>query len=534
MVSLGTGIEYSNPIIPGFAPDPSVVFVDGTFFLCTSSFHVFPGLPLYASKDLKTWSHIGNALNRHSQLSLQGADTHHVPLESGFGMVATMGIFAPTIRHHRGAFYITATSTRVEGGRHITDNFIITTSNIWKNAWSDPIYFEFEGIDTSLFFDDDDRAYVQGSWMTGLGKQPAATIKQAEINVATGKLLSDLKEIWSGWAKFDTEGPHVYKVWGYYYLLAAEGGTFENHMLTVSRSTNIWGPYENCEANPILTAAGTEEYIQNVGHGELFQDADSEWWAAVLGVRKQADGSLGLGRESFLSPVDWPECGWPTVRQPQMTFERETRRTMEHSTDLVSPPKSPPFVDDVYIRDHDESMYQYSDAGKLISLQPSLTNLSSAVESPTFLGRRQRFLTGTANTHLDLSNLQHSGSSFSAGIALYKDPMRFASLGYKFDTNEIAFHIQNSATGLSTYQTQKLPSSAKELELQIIAKPLVYQFCVKVQGKSSEWYKVGQVEAKDLDARDFTGPMFGLFAHTDTADREHGWVRFRDFLLRSE
>ncbi|PNH46447.1 hypothetical protein VD0004_g1665 [Verticillium dahliae] len=128
-------------------------------------------------------------------------------------------------------------------------------------------------------------------------KQPTATIKQIEINATTGKALSEAIEIWTGWAKYDTEGPHIYKVDGYYYLLAAEGGTFEHHMLTIARSTNIWGPYESADTSPIMTADGKDEYIQNIGHGDLFQDRYGRWWAAVLGVRKQEDGYLGLGRE---------------------------------------------------------------------------------------------------------------------------------------------------------------------------------------------------------------------------------------------
>ncbi|CRK26658.1 hypothetical protein BN1708_014624 [Verticillium longisporum] len=412
MGSLGRAVDYSNPIVPGFSPDPSVVFVDGTFFLCTSSFHVFPGLPIYASKDLKEWTHIGNALNRQSQLSLKKAGTIHVTLDTGFPLVGTLGIVAPSIHRHKGTFYIVTTSTHHSGSCKCA-NFIISTENIWGNRWSDPVYFDCNGIDTSLFFDDNDRVYVRRSWMLRRDKQPTATIKQIEFDITTGKALSEAIEIWTGWAKYDTEGPHIYKVDGYYYLLAAEGGTFEHHMLTIARSTNIWGPYESADTNPIMTADGKDEYIQNIGHGDLFQDRDGRWWAAVLGVRKQEDGYPGLGRESFLSPVDWPRGGWPVVRQPRMSFSREASLFMVSRPPLTAPP----FVEDLYIRDYDPSKYRHTDDGKTITLTRSRTDFTSPVDTCTFLGRRQRSLDSTASTLITAIE-GPLGKSVQAGLAL--------------------------------------------------------------------------------------------------------------------
>ncbi|KAI9162769.1 Non-reducing end alpha-L-arabinofuranosidase [Paramyrothecium foliicola] len=534
MGSVAKDLVYSNPIVPGFAPDPSVVFVDGTFFLCTSSFHVFPGLPIYASRNLQEWTHIGNALNRHSQLSLQNANTVHLPLDTGFSMVGTTGIVAPSIHHHKGIFYIVTTNTTVEGEKYETKNFIISCKDIWSNEWSDPVYFEFNGIDTSLFFDDDDRVYVQGSWMLRRDKQPTCTIKQAEIEISTGALLSETREIWPGWAKYDTEGPHIYKVGGYYYLMAAEGGTFEHHMLTISRSRDIWGPYESWEQNPIMTADGTDEYIQNIGHGELFQDGDGRWWAAVLGVRKHSDGTLGLGRESFLSPVDWPEGGWPTVRQPRMRFTRESVPSLISKT----PIQAPPFVEDLYIRDHDEKKYHYSSDKSKLSLVPSHAGLDSPEESCTFLGRRQRFLTGLARTRLEASqNLL--GKNIKAGLALYKDPIRFASVSYNFADSTVVFEVHNSAKGLVGTIARKF-SLESDLDLRIVASPARYTFEARQVSKEADrasekdWVEIGCMEAKALDARDFTGPILGVFAQRISGETGDEAVSFDDFGLKSQ
>ncbi|KAM0268900.1 hypothetical protein ACHAQH_009873 [Verticillium albo-atrum] len=529
MGSLSSEIEYSNPIVPGFSPDPSVVHVDGTFFLCTSSFHVFPGLPLYASKDLKEWTHIGNAFNRQLQLSLKGAGTFNIPLDTGFPLVGTLGIVAPSIHYHKGTFYIVTTNTTWEGS-YKCENFIIRTNDIWSNDWSDPVYFDFNGIDTSLFFDDDDRVYVQGSWILRRDRQPTATIKQLEIDIDTGKALSETKEIWGGWAKYDTEGPHVHKVGGYYYLLAAEGGTFEHHMLTIARSTNIWGPYESWESNPIMTADGKDEYIQNIGHGELFQDGDGRWWAAVLGVRKQEDGNLGLSRESFLSPVDWPEGGWPTVRQPKMSFTREAPSSLGDHSRLTAPP----FVEDLYIRDYDPSKYRHTDDGKTITLTPSRTDFTSPAETCTFLGWRQRSLEDTASARLVISE-GPGGKNVQAGIALYKDPIRSAHIAFDYASSSLVYTVHNSATGLSGRISRKLAGKIEEVELRIATTPLRYTFAARVRvaepkaGSEKGWIEVGSMEALALDARDFTGPILGVFAHAEDGDAEAAEVTFRDF-----
>ncbi|KAH7188037.1 xylosidase/arabinosidase [Fusarium flagelliforme] len=479
-------ITYSNPIVPGFAPDPSVVFVDGTFFLCTSSFHVFPGLPLYASKDLKEWAHIGNALHKRSQMSLRDANTIHVPLDTGFTMVATTGIVAPSIHYHEGVFYIVSTNQTFNGQDYDRHNFVIKCDDIWSNNWGDPVYFDYLGIDTSLFFHDDGRVFVQGAWHIRDDRQPTNTIKQVQIDINTGK------------------------------------------------SKDIWGPYESWDQNPIMTADGKDEYIQNIGHGSLFQDGDGRWWAAVLGVRKQPNNTLGLGRESFLSPVDWPEGGWPTVYQPRMSFERKAVPSLLPQKPL----QAPPHIEDLYIRDHDERKYRYLDDEEALHLIPSRHGLGSAIESPTFLGRRQRFLTGTGSTRIT-ADQGLTGNSIRAGISLYKDPIRFASLVYDFDSNNVVFEVHNSAAGLFGTVSRKVASGLIEVQLQIAATPSRYSFQVKEILRETEinvdkdWIEISSVETQALDARDFTGPLIGVFTQTLSKESIKGAVTFQEFMLQA-
>jgi beta-xylosidase len=284
-----------------------------------------------------------------------------------------------------------------------------------------------------------------------------------------------------------------------------------------------------------MTADGKDEYIQNIGHGALFQDGDGRWWAAVLGVRQQPNGTLGLGRESFLTPVDWPEGGWPTVRQPKMSFKREAASSLDPQTSL----QTPPHVEDLYIRDHNEKYYRYLDDETTLSLTPCRTGLDSPIESPTFLGRRQRFLTGTGYTRI-AADQDWSGKNTRAGICLYKDPIRFASLVYDFEKTTLVFEVHNSATGLSGTISRKLSSGLIEVELQITTTPSRYTFEAKETLREAKidtkngWIEIGSVETKALNARDFTGPLIGIFAQILSEESHKEAVVFKDFKLKAE
>ncbi|KAL4870406.1 glycosyl hydrolase [Aspergillus spectabilis] len=155
--------SFSNPIIPGFAPDPSIIPLEKTYFLVNSSFHVVPGLPIYASKNLRQWTQIGNAINCPSQISLHLSLVVKSPIDDDSEVIGATGLLAPTIRYHNGRFFIICTNLSVnKDPKAILQNFHIHTNNIWLSRWSDPIDYDWNGIDPSLFFEDDGRAYIQG------------------------------------------------------------------------------------------------------------------------------------------------------------------------------------------------------------------------------------------------------------------------------------------------------------------------------------------------------------------------------------
>lgn len=279
---------YENPIIRGYHPDPSVCRVGDDFYLVNSSFEFFPGVPIYHSKDLVNWKRIGSCLTRKSQVNLDNCRP------SG-------GIFAPTLRYHDGIFYMITTNVSDKG------NFIVTTDDIY-GEWSEPIWIDHGGIDPSLLFDGE-HIYYCG---TGKDDDGIDGIVVFEINPKTGEILSKKRTVTQGWSKKFAEGPHLYKINGWYYLMVAEGGTEYGHMETIFRSGDVWGPYEACPDNPILSNRNEmHNIIQCTGHADLVNDANGNWWMVCLGIRRLSYAMLhNLGRETFLIPVHWDQSGW--------------------------------------------------------------------------------------------------------------------------------------------------------------------------------------------------------------------------------
>ncbi|MDT0165626.1 glycoside hydrolase family 43 protein [Actinotalea sp. AC32] len=311
MSSVGSGPEADapdgpqartvrNPVLPGCHPDPTVCRVGDDYYLATSSFEYVPGIPLFHSRDLVHWRPIGHAVDRPEQLSLAGVRSSE-------------GLYAPTLRHHEGTFYLTSTLVGPNGSGPV-GNFVVTAQDP-AGPWSEPVWWEDEGIDPALFFDDDGRAWATG---TRESRSPQwdeqAEIWVREMDRTTLRLVGPEHVVWRGallgaaWA----EAPRLLKVEGWYHLLAAEGGTEHHHAVSVARSTRVTGPYAGNRANPVLTHRhlGRTHPVMGVGHADLVELPDRTWWAVVLGTRPYGGLYENLGRETFLVPVTW-EDGWP-------------------------------------------------------------------------------------------------------------------------------------------------------------------------------------------------------------------------------
>ncbi|OSS46878.1 hypothetical protein B5807_08992 [Epicoccum nigrum] len=507
-----------NPIIPGFAPDPSLVLVDDTYYLVNSTFHLFPGLPIYTSKDLVHWTQICNAINRPSQLSLSKSSTKINFFEDGDHMFATGGLYAPTIRHHNGTFYVVCTNVirdDTDGSGYGLQNFIVSTTDITAGKWSEPVFFDFDGIDTSLYFAADGKVWICGSKSPG----PMTRVMLFEIDMATGAKLSEEKELWSGTGGIYPEGPHVYLKNGFYYLLISEGGTYEGHSVTMARSRDILGPYEASPLNPILTAAGTDEYVQCTGHCEAFEDRDGEWWGVCLAIRKGAEKLYGLGRETFLVKGRWTEDGWlkfdrakMQVNVPGVQAEDEKRLTAARDVDLL------------YIRDPKLARYSLSSGSDTYELTASPHDLDAPDASPTFIGKRQRRIEGASSAVLATTS-----SPAKAGLAVYKDEHRFLRLFHTASpahNHKVVLQTVNKAKQINRSVEHQLDHTPNNLQFTFSYTEHEYRASIVVDG--GEVVELGRVDAVELSGKDFVGPVVGVFA---VGEGEGEKVRFGGFMV---
>ena len=521
-----SGTMSINPIIPGFAPDPSLILVDGTYYLVNSTFHLFPGLPIYTSRDLIHWHQIGNAINRPSQLSLSKASTLIHDLGNDDHLYATGGLYAPTIRHHNGTFYIVCTNIvnneDASSKESTLQNFIISSTDIHGNKWSNPVPFTFNGIDPSLFFDPvSEKAYLCGSKSPG----PSTKITLFEINVYTGEKLSDESQLWHGTGGVYPEGPHIYFRAPFYYLLIAEGGTHEHHAVTMARSETLDGPWEASPRNPVLSAADTDEYVQCTGHCEAFENRNGEWWGVCLGVRLGGwEGWYGLGRETFLTKGAWGEDGW-------LTFERVKMEGIGGDGALDAGMLDPrrkltvqEGVEWLYIRDAELRNYKVGERDVAVMAAPS--DLSSTNASPRFIGKRQRRLQGQSS--VTLLPFQDTPSALTAGIAIYKDEHRFLTLSYTASPSPfLTLRVLNKAKHIDRTHTindiEHSPTSPIDLVIRYTETHYTLYYKTEPAGEMQE---VGKVDSLDLSDKDFVGPIVGIFAVG-----EHVEVRFTQFVV---
>ena len=292
----------TNPILPGCYPDPSICRVGDDYYLVTSTFEYLPGLPVLHSRDLVTWETIGHVVDRPGQLDYSR-------------IASSGGLYAPTIRHHDGVFWVVCTLVDQRDASR-GGNFLMTATDP-AGPWSDPVWLDADGIDPSIFFDDDGRVWVHG---TRLARDPEwfhqTEVWVRELDPDSKKLVGPEHVVWKGAVKgvVWAEAPHIYKVDGTYYLMAAEGGTEFHHAESIAMSDSVTGPYVGSKGNPILTHRhlGRQHPVVGAGHADLVQAADGSWWAVLLAMRTYGGYHYPLGRETFLVPVVW-EDGWPVV-----------------------------------------------------------------------------------------------------------------------------------------------------------------------------------------------------------------------------
>ncbi len=480
---------FTNPILTGFHPDPSICRVGPDFYLVNSTFEYFPGLPIHHSKDLVHWKLIGNALDRPSQLPLKGA--------TDFG-----GLYAPTIRYWKGLFYLTCTNVSGKG------NFIVTAQDP-KGPWSEPVWMNIPDIDGSIFFDDDGKAYY-----TSQGGGERVGIKQCEFDPKTGQSIGTSRVIFNDPNEVWNEGPHLYKIKGKYYLMLAEGGTGDRHMETIHRSDSPWGPWVDCPYNPILTERDEPNSpIQCTGHADLFEAQDNSWWVVFLGVRPK-DGKSVLGRESFLAPVIWTKDGWPVVNG-------------EHHVALEMPaPKLKPFPvpsapaktlftaanlgpEWLHIRNYNPENFSLTERKGYLRIKAAKDSLDKKMEEPAFVGQRQPTFRLSVRTEMEFTPAQ-DGEEAGLCVRANDDNHYEISVG-RFDGKTLLF-ARNHVKG-QNYMVAQTPFDGGKVLLEISAAEDRYQFAWSVDGKV--WKTLAASPSADLSrekAGGFTGTAIGLYA----------------------
>lgn len=302
-------LQIHNPILPGFNPDPSIIRVGDDYYIATSTFEWYPGVQIHHSRDLVHWRLLTRPLRRASQLNMLGDPD-------------SCGIWAPCLSYDDGLFYLIYTDVKRYGrttqggntGASLRDmhNYLVTSPQI-DGEWSDPVYLNSSGFDPSLFHDDDGRKYLLNMlWDHRPGHNRFAGIVMQEYSVAERRLIGERRVIFKGTSIGFTEGPHLYKRNGYYYLLAAEGGTGWGHAVTLARSRELAGPYELHPDTYILTSRQRPDIeLQRAGHADLVETQNGETYMVHLCGRPLRNrGRCTLGRETAIQKMVWSDDGW--------------------------------------------------------------------------------------------------------------------------------------------------------------------------------------------------------------------------------
>lgn len=482
-----------SPLVPGFNPDPSVVRVDGAYYLVTSTFEYLPGIPVYRSTDLASWTQIGNVATR--------------PEQAGVADVPTGGgVWAPTIRYRDGVFHVIVTIAMSPRG------CVVFTATDPAGPWSDGTTIEgVGGIDPDLAWDDDGTAYVTFSGLHTSGEQLGEHkgIQQVRVDLAAGQALEEPRSLWSGTGLKFPEAPHLYRHDGHWYLMIAEGGTERGHGVSIARGPSPEGPFEGHPANPVLSARSTSRPVQNTGHADLVETPDRGWALVLLGMRPlgATQSFSPLGRETFGTPVSWVD-GWP---QPEPVQLAPPDGVVAEAFDFTDPAA----LDDpgwLAVRTTPGSVTSVVDGRLVVAGRVGLDD-----PRPQFVGRRQRHLTTTVSTRVD-------ASAGVGGLAVRYDEDHWFALEARAGTVTARAHLAGLA------QSWPVDVPAGEVELRIETAPAPVGLTSEAMGGDRIRLLAGDRLLVELDGRywtaetcaSFTGRVVGLYA-------AGGAVAFADF-----
>jgi len=485
---------YQNPILPGFHPDPSIVRVGEDYYMVNSSFMWFPALPISHSRDLVHWEPIGHVLTDENTAMLEDIN-------------GGCGYWAPDISYYQGRYYVTATLRRNEDHPRPRAQ-IVTSAPAPEGPWDPPAVIEENGIDPSLFVDDDGKRYM----VLNRGARLLPLSPDARTAVGPARLL------WYGDTKRASEGPRLLKKDGWYYLILAEGGTGMSHQISVGRSRTLEGPYEVCPYNPVLHQYNPDGTLQKSGHGHLVQTQNGQWYVVYLCARP-VDGMCPLGRETALDPVTWTEDGWPIVnwrkgpsaqqvkpRLPDFSPRRESMDPAAPNTLWVSP------------RQAAKAHWECNG----LSLDAHALDLDDK-NSRAGIYMRQTDLRCRFTAHIG----SETAVGQQTGVAAYYDERSFCKFGKQDGRLIIALREADGWKQLLVVE--------KDCDwLRITADGLKRQFLCSTDGENWETlYTIPRAEflcdeGKGCDKR-FTGAMFGLYAIGDAFTARFDSISYVNF-----
>jgi xylan 1,4-beta-xylosidase len=512
--------EMRNPILAGFYPDPGIVQVGEDYYIVNSTFCYYPGIPVWHSKDLVSWTQISNVIDRPGMLNFDG-------------LKLSRGVFAPTISHHDNLFYVANTCVDCGG------NFVVTAKDP-AGPWSDPVWMpDIGGIDPSLFWDTDGKLYVMNNdapeggsaydghraiWIREVDPETFESVSEP-IMIINGGARPEDKPIW-------IEGPHIYKVGESYIFSAAEGGTAVQHSQVVFKGDNVLGPYTPYEDNPVLTQRDLPEDrkhpITSVGHADFVTDPDGNWWASLLGVRPYQGDDYNTGRETFLLPVKWKD-GWPEIlpdgeivpyqmprpalpRQPEPIVPTTGNFTL---TETFDDPDLPPYW--ITVRIPSGSWYAIEDSA--LTLQAKPIGLGDFGQ-PSFVARRQQHLNAEADTSVIFDP---ASPEDEAGIAAFQNDEFYYALGLSVNAdNQPVVRLRKRAGsdgGPEGETIAEVPVRTEDntpVSLKIVARGPLYDFYYS--DVTGDWHPVAlDQDGTTLSTRaagGFVGAVFGMYAES--------------------
>lgn len=504
---------FQNPILAGWYPDPAITDDgNGNFYMVHSTFAFYPGIPVFHSTDLVNWKQIGNVIDRPDQIDLEGFGT-------------SRAIFAPDISYDNGTFYVTCTVVDGKG------NFVVTAKDP-AGPWSDPVWLpEVLGIDPGLFFDEEKSYIVYNS--DPPNNEPLydghRTIRMMEFDKENLKTVGEDRILVNGGVDISTEpvwaeGPRIYKLNGYYYLMTAEGGTAVNHSEMIYRNRDIDDEFIPFEENPILTQRhldpDRDNPITSAGHADIVQHPNGDWYGVFLAVRPYEGDYYNTGRETFMTPVKW-ENDWPIfdLDGEEIRYEYPLPEGVSINEDLFPLNGNFTFKKDfneekldlhwLFLRNPKESWYDLNERKGHIVMDTRPETVSGT-SNPSFIAHRQQHLTGEAAISLEFETKKPNEK---AGLIAFQNETHFYFIAKSHDGNSPVVQLyRGTEDGEELLASRKLSSSDVAIDFKVEFDEDEYSFYYKT---GSDWNNLGgELDGKYLSTRvagGFVGANLGMY-----------------------